>query len=239
MEVAGALFAACIAASVILFVTLHNQHRLSFGIDDSLFKRIRIRKCGFLFRAIGGNSVQTHGVTVPLFLCQLSAYLISAALPIAALVLCMQGYTMIAVVRLALCGIGAQLALFGLTVAAMCCVSTARAAHRNNVRLGFCGAYPYRRLRRDFGFLRKFGYRFAYRLLHYRSPCVVFRRKSAYISAYFDAAARRLHVHEHADDEDLLGTSVLPDDWEIGLKEEYASQFLAARAIVETRLERR
>lgn len=46
-------------------------------IDDTKFKRIKVRKMKWLFRAIEFKSVENYGVIVPLFILQLLSYPLS------------------------------------------------------------------------------------------------------------------------------------------------------------------
>ena len=46
-------------------------------IDDTKFKRIKIRRAKWLFRAIEFKSVEEHGIIIPLYILQLLSYPIS------------------------------------------------------------------------------------------------------------------------------------------------------------------
>lgn len=46
-------------------------------IDDTKFKRIKIRRAKWLFRAIEFKSVEEHGIVIPLYILQLLSYPIS------------------------------------------------------------------------------------------------------------------------------------------------------------------
>lgn len=64
-----------ISVSVLMvIVPVYGQWNLYDIIDDSKFKRIKIKKFAFLFKAISFQSVKKHGIILPLFVIQLISY---------------------------------------------------------------------------------------------------------------------------------------------------------------------
>ena len=47
------------------------------GINDNYFKRIKIRRFKFLFKAIGWQSVAKRGVIIPMLVIQMSGYILA------------------------------------------------------------------------------------------------------------------------------------------------------------------
>lgn len=71
--VLGIIFV-CILIIVIPVFGTWNMYNI---IDDTKFKRIKIRKMKWLFRAIGFQSVEEHGIIISLYILQLLSYPIS------------------------------------------------------------------------------------------------------------------------------------------------------------------
>lgn len=71
--VLGIIFV-CILIVVIPVFGTWNMYDI---IDDTKFKRIKIRRAKWLFRAIEFKSVEEHGIIVPLFILQCLSYPIS------------------------------------------------------------------------------------------------------------------------------------------------------------------
>ena len=61
---------------LIVFVPVFGPMKLYDIIDDKKFKRIKIKKFKRLFTAIGFQNVATHGIIIPLFVSQLTSYIV-------------------------------------------------------------------------------------------------------------------------------------------------------------------
>ena len=62
---------------VVILLPVFGQWNLYQIIDDNKFKRIKITKFKFLFRAIEFQSVEQHGIIIPLFVLQVACYPLS------------------------------------------------------------------------------------------------------------------------------------------------------------------
>ena len=68
------IFFVCILIIVIPVFGTWNMYTI---IDDTEFKRIKIKRAKWLFRAIEFKSVEEHGIIIPLYILQLLSYPIS------------------------------------------------------------------------------------------------------------------------------------------------------------------
>ena len=84
------IFFVCILIIVIPVFGTWNMHS---HIDDTKFKRIKIKKMKWLFRAIGFKSVEDYGVILPLFILQLLSYPLSLCTLIIGIALLICGQT--------------------------------------------------------------------------------------------------------------------------------------------------
>ena len=69
-----ALFYSCVCMIAIPVFGHYNLYQI---IDDTKFKRIKIYKGQCFFRAIGSQSVEKHGLLIPIFWLQLLSYPLS------------------------------------------------------------------------------------------------------------------------------------------------------------------
>ena len=69
-----ALFYSCVCMIAIPVFGHYNLYQI---IDDTKFKRIKIHKGQCFFRAIGSQSVEKHGLLIPIFWLQLLSYPLS------------------------------------------------------------------------------------------------------------------------------------------------------------------
>ena len=64
--------------NLIWFLPLTEQWNLHDIINDKVFRKVKIKgRFGFLFQAIGGQSVSRHGVVKPLLFLQVKGYILS------------------------------------------------------------------------------------------------------------------------------------------------------------------
>lgn len=84
---------------------------------------------------------------------------------------------------------------------------------------------PYWRMRKDFAAILN-NYQFIYygKSTHNLRPCIIFRRNKETISICFDYEKGQFFVHIYQDDKDWFGKSILPDNWQDGLKGDYDDQ---------------
>lgn len=59
---------------VLIAIAVFGSCNMHDTIDDRKFKRVKIRRYKFLFRAINYRSVENHGIIIPLFIIQLLSY---------------------------------------------------------------------------------------------------------------------------------------------------------------------
>lgn len=71
----GTLFA-FILVSVIVAIPIFMQQTAYQGIDESKFKKYKIKRFGFLFRGMQGQSASTHGVILPMLVIQIQGYVV-------------------------------------------------------------------------------------------------------------------------------------------------------------------
>lgn len=83
---------------------------------------------------------------------------------------------------------------------------------------------PYRIMKRDFSFLTNYGFKFAYKSKHNVRPGVVYTNQKSLITILFDYYEGKFEVSFHQDDNDLLGISMLPSNWENGVSSDYLKQ---------------
>lgn len=75
----GEVFKFAFIALLIIFVPVFGPMKMSDMIDDKKFKRIKIKKLKRLFTAIDFQNVTTHGIIIPLFVSQLTSYIVFIA----------------------------------------------------------------------------------------------------------------------------------------------------------------
>ena len=71
----GTLFA-FILVSVIVAIPIFMQQTAYQGIDESKFIKYKIKRFGFLFRGMQGQSASTHGVILPMLVIQIQGYVV-------------------------------------------------------------------------------------------------------------------------------------------------------------------
>ena len=62
---------------VMVMIPVFGQWNLYTIIDDSKFKRIKLKKIKFFFKAIDFQPVDKHGIIIPIFIMQITSYLLS------------------------------------------------------------------------------------------------------------------------------------------------------------------
>ena len=83
----GEVFKFAFIALLIIFIPVFGPMKLYDIIDDKKFKRIKIKKFKRLFTAIGFQNVATHGIIIPLFVSQLTSYIVFIATIIVGIIL--------------------------------------------------------------------------------------------------------------------------------------------------------
>ena len=74
--------------NMLWFATWSSQWNLYTTINDKFFKKVKIKgKLSFLFQAIGGQSVRTHGVIKALLFLQIKGYVLSVGSLVAMIIL--------------------------------------------------------------------------------------------------------------------------------------------------------
>lgn len=80
------------------------------GINDNYFKRIKIKRFKFLFKAIGWQSTAKRGVIIPMLIIQIMGYVFALAAVIASCVLLLSVYNennlrILLIVNSSMCGV--------------------------------------------------------------------------------------------------------------------------------------
>lgn len=96
---------------------------------------------------------------------------------------------------------------------------------------------PYRRMKRDFSFLNKYGYEYGGKFNHYIRPAIVYEKGEESISISFDYEDDCFHVTYANNEKDLHGTSMLSTDWHIYLGNTYKEQLPIVKYLLKIKLE--
>lgn len=65
-----------IFASLIVAIPIFMQRTTYQNIDESKFKKYKIRRLGFLFKGMQGESTSTYGVILPMLIIQIQGYVV-------------------------------------------------------------------------------------------------------------------------------------------------------------------
>ena len=95
---------------------------------------------------------------------------------------------------------------------------------------------PYKRMKRDFSFLAKAGFSFDSVSNHNIRPAIVFKKGDQFICVCYDYGIERFEVTYHLNNDDILGNSMLPINWEKNMKKNYQSQLSYVQNCIKTRL---
>ena len=76
---------------VMIAIAVFGSCNMHDTIDDRKFKRVKVVRHKFLFRAINYQSVENHGIIIPLFIIQLLAYPLSLCNLIVGVIIVLSG----------------------------------------------------------------------------------------------------------------------------------------------------
>lgn len=68
-----------ILASLIIAIPIFMQRTTYQSIDESKFKKYKIKKIGFLFKGMQGESASSYGIILPMLIIQIQGYVVGIA----------------------------------------------------------------------------------------------------------------------------------------------------------------
>ena len=68
-----------ILAILIIAIPIFMQRTTYQSIDESKFKKYKIKKIGFLFKGMQGESASSHGIILPMLIIQIQGYVVGIA----------------------------------------------------------------------------------------------------------------------------------------------------------------
>ncbi len=68
-----------ILSALIVAIPIFMQRTTYQGIDERKFKKYKLKKLGFLFKGMQGESASTYGVILPMLIIQVQGYVVGIA----------------------------------------------------------------------------------------------------------------------------------------------------------------